>query len=178
MILEVSSAKSIAFLHQKSEMANDEMGVTSEDVVWYFGYGSNMKSTTMMSRGIRPLDTKVVKVRSYVLTFDVFGLAYSEPSMASIARYVRTSPLSAKHDDDPPDVHGVAFLITFSDLTKLIASEGGGVAYNEVMLDGVVVEDGAIISMYALEAKFPRRPNAAPSARYLVRLRKDTIETH
>ena len=141
----------------------------SQGTVWYFGFGSNMKSTTMTSRGIKILDKKVVKVPSHILTFDVFGLAYSEPSMASIAKYTYSAPVDNDDiRDRPPDVHGVAFHITAADLTRLIASEGGGVAYREIMIAGVPLDDGPIISMYALTAKYPRRPNAAPSARYLV----------
>lgn len=145
-----------------------EMNRASQGALWYFGYGSNMKSSTMKSRGIEVLDVRAVKVSSYILTFDVFGLAYSEPSMASIAQY----QVSANNDTDgcktPPDVHGVAFCITRSDFKRLIASEGGGVAYREIEVEGTSLEaDDVVIPMHTLIAKYPRRPNAAPSGRYL-----------
>ena len=142
-----------------------------QDAIWYLAYGSNMKSSTMKCRGIDVLDTKTVKVPSYVLTFDVFGLAYSEPSMASIARYTRAPP--SGRDDEPhdvPDAHGIAYRITPADLARVIATEGGGVAYNEVVVEGVCLDgDGYVLLMHTLVAKYPRRPNAAPSYRYLVR---------
>lgn len=148
------------------------MAGTPQGTLWYFGFGSNMKSSTMKARGIDILDARTVKVPSYVLTFDVFGLPYSEPSMASIASY-HTSPVHTRHGaeiDNPPDVHGIAFLITAKGFKRLIASEGGGVAYKEIMVTGVPVDgDGVAIAMYTLTAKYPRRPNAAPSVRYLVR---------
>lgn len=146
-------------------MSHHQIGSVPQGTVFYFGYGSNMKSSTMKSRGINVIDSKIVKVPSYVLTFDVFGLAYSEPSMASIARYDPTASLS----DSIPDVHGIAFRITPADLIRVIETEGGGVAYKEVMLEGICLDDDeAIITMYTLVAKYPRRPNASPSRRYLV----------
>ena len=137
-------------------------------IVWYFGFGSNMKTSVIRSRGIQPLDVKAVKVPSYVLTFDVFGLPYSEPAMASIARYT-TDDENDQRGAGPPDVHGIAYLLSSADVRRLIGSEGGGVAYNEVIVAGVSLHgDDIPISMCTLTARYPRRPNAAPSARYLV----------
>lgn len=55
------------------------------DKVWYFAYGSNMKSAVMERRGMRPLAVQRLVVPTHVLTFDIFGVPYSEPAMASIA---------------------------------------------------------------------------------------------
>lgn len=41
--------------------------------IWYFAYGSNMKSDMMTKRSISPLDAKAVQLRGHYLTFDVFG---------------------------------------------------------------------------------------------------------
>lgn len=139
--------------------------------VWYFAYGSNMKSSVMALRGINPITTKVVKIPGYILTFDVFGLPYSEPAMASISKFApggnQTTVTSASM---PPTVHGVSYLLTLPDLRRLIGSEGGGVAYDEIVVDAVSLSQGEPERMTAhtLVAKYPWRPNAAPSERYLV----------
>lgn len=140
-----------------------EPSVTSP--IWYFGYGSNMKASVMQGRGIKPLEVRWARVHGYVLTFDVFGLPYSEPSMASIAPYTMTG--ETQH---VPDVCGVAYLLSSEDFKRLVGTEGGGVAYDEIEVEGVswraqVAEE---IRMHTLVAKFPWRPNACPSKRYLV----------
>ncbi|KAK4182317.1 hypothetical protein QBC35DRAFT_510212 [Podospora australis] len=149
---------------------------------WYFGYGSNMVTSVMRSRGTELLEVKAVCVPGYILTFDVFGLPYAEPAMASIAKY-RTPSVSGGPDSEitklgiPPDVHGVAYLLSRADIQKLIASEGGGVAYREITISGIPLEGmDESISMITLIAKYPRRPNAAPSLRYLTLLRQGAEE--
>lgn len=122
----------------------------------------------MQGRGITPLEIRIARMHGYVLTFDVFGLPYSEPSMASIARYHKR-----EEESKVPDVCGVAYLLTSEDYKRLVGSEGGGVAYDEIEVEadswhrgnGVSIER---IRMRTLVAKFPWRPNASPSKRYLV----------
>ncbi|KAL3432236.1 hypothetical protein BDV09DRAFT_197936 [Aspergillus tetrazonus] len=155
--------------------------------VWYFGFGSNLKTSVMRSRGIEPLAAKPVRVPGYVLTFDVFGLPYSEPAMASISRYVVNASKDSGVDTDPPMVHGVAYLLSRADLVRLIGTEGGGVAYREAIVEGFPIRTGSgsineeecmkPISMTTLVARYPRRPNAAPSARYL-KIIKEGAEEH
>jgi hypothetical protein len=139
----------------------------AEGSVWYLGYGSNMKSSVMSSQKIQPLESCPVKVPDHVLTFDVFGLPYSEPAMASISRYSVDEFYSQK---SVPCVHGVAYRLSASDLRRLITTEGGGVAYQSVELVAVRMNgDGAVLKLQTLVARYPRRPNAAPSLRYKVR---------
>ncbi|KAH6614247.1 hypothetical protein C7974DRAFT_292919, partial [Boeremia exigua] len=128
--------------------------------VWYFGYGSNMKPSVMQGRGITPLEVRWARVHGYILTFDVFGLPYSEPSMASIAPYTVTG-----EKQYVPDVCGVAYLLSSEDFKRLVSTEGGGVAYDEIEVEGVSATEE--IRMHTLVAKFPWRPNACPSKRYL-----------
>ena len=150
-------------------MAPHKKDYGDAEKIWYFAFGSNMKTSVIRSRGIKPLDVKAIKVSSYVLTFDVFGLPYSEPAMASIARYT-TDGDPDQRGANPPDVHGIAYLLSSVDVRGLIGSEGGGVAYNEITVTGLPLHgDDSPISMCTLTARYPRRPNAAPSARYLVR---------
>jgi hypothetical protein len=124
-----------------------------------------MKSSVMQGRGIIPLEVRRARVDGYVLTFDVFGLPYSEPSMASIAPYTRTEELQ-----HVPDVCGVAYLLSSVDFKRLVGSEGGGVAYDEIEVEGNSwrSEEPEQIRMHTLVAKFPWRLNACPSKRYLV----------
>lgn len=146
----------------------------SEGEVWYFAYGSNMKSSVMSSRGINPMAIKAVKVPGYILTFDVFGLPYNEPAMASISKFAmdgnQTAPTSASM---PPTVHGILYLLALSDLRRLVSSEGGGVAYDEIVVDCVCLSQGEPedepekFTAHTLVAKYPWRPNGAPSERYL-----------
>lgn len=139
--------------------------------VWYFAYGSNMKSSVMASRGINPMATKDVKVPGYILTFDVFGLPYSEPAMASISKFAVDGNHTTRNSASvPPTVHGVSYLLTIADLRRLVGSEGGGVAYDEIVVDAVSLSQGERekFTAHSLVAKHPWRPNAAPSERYLV----------
>lgn len=133
--------------------------------IWYFGYGSNMKASVMQGRGITPLEVRWARVHGYVLTFDVFGLPYSEPSMASIAPYTMKGEKQLV-----PDVCGVAYRLSSEDFKRLVGTEGGGVAYDEIEVEGVSwrAEVAEEIRMHTLVAKFPWRPNACPSKRYLV----------
>lgn len=140
--------------------------------VWYFGYGSNTKLNVMNSRGIAVLDAQAVSVPGYMLTFDVFGLPYSEPSMASVAPHETRSAIGQPKLKEPPPVHGIAYLLSYPDFRRVVGSEGGGVAYREITVTGVKCNDATAenLAMTTLTARYPRRPNAAPSLRYVVRL--------
>jgi hypothetical protein len=138
-----------------------------EESVWYLGYGSNMKSSVMSSRKIQPLESCPVKVPDYVLTFDVFGLPYSEPAMASISRWTMDDPNS---QGSVPCVHGVAYRLSAAHMRRLVATEGGGVAYHMIEMEAFRINgNGADLKLRTLVARYPRRPNAAPSLRYRVR---------
>src|SRR4051794_26625901 len=114
--------------------------------VWYFAYGSNMKSSVMAGRNIVPLAVKPVYAPRYYLTFDIFGVPYAEPSFASVAEF----PHAAQKKDKTlqlnigpktasvPPAHGVAYLLSPTDYNRLVVTEGGGVAYDEISLDAVV----------------------------------------
>jgi hypothetical protein len=141
----------------------------AERPTWYFGYGSNMKRSVMSSRKIEPLEICPVKVPDYVLTFDVFGLPYSEPAMASISRYTRDDQNSQL---GVPCVHGIAYRLTVADMHRLIATEGGGVAYNMIEVEAIHMKGNdseSGLKLHTLVARYSRRPNAAPSLRYRVR---------
>lgn len=151
-----------------------------DGTVWYFGYGSNIRSASMTKRKISPLQSQAVVLPSYMLTFDIFGIPCAEPAFASIAKF---SDLG--YDDDaaarckkttmPPPVHGVAYLLTKEDYCRLVLSEGSGVGYDEIQVEAFPVSAGENrppgttgILVHTLKAKYPFRPNRAPSLRYMV----------
>jgi hypothetical protein len=136
--------------------------------IWYFAYGSNIMQSVMDSRGVTPCAVEKVVVPSYILTFDVFGVPYSEPAMASIAK--RSVMPKEASQPEPPAVHGVAYLLSPAQYTKLVVSEGAGIAYVEIEVDAMVLssEPPKAIATRTLVARYPFRPNALPSARYLV----------
>lgn len=148
------------------------MVVEGADVspIWYFAYGSNMRSAVMKNRGVPVLAAKRAVIPAYGLTFDVFGVPYSEPAMASIAP---RDGLGSPAEKTSLAVHGVAYLLGLADYRKLIVSEGAGVAYTEAVVEAEALEGASvgghrpIFVVHTLVARYPFRPNALPSARYL-----------
>lgn len=135
----------------------------------------------MQRRSITALETHVVCVASHFLTFDIFGVPYSEPAFASISAFQHSDsesldPCERPSSPRPPPVHGVAYLLTANDYRRLVLSEGSGIGYREVSLVASVVSSKDTASgrrdsemvVRTLQAKYPFRPNAAPSFRYLV----------
>ncbi|GIK05550.1 hypothetical protein Aspvir_009663 [Aspergillus viridinutans] len=145
--------------------------------IWYFAYGSNIRLSVLENRGIKALDIKAVVVPSHYLTFDIFGIPYVEPSFASIAPFAPDKRTTLRLGDSPsrdvPPAQGLAYLLNPKDYRQLVISEGGGVAYDEVEVHvTILAEDGkpdprSILIARTLQAKYPWRPNGAPSTRYL-----------
>ena len=123
----------------------------------------------MAKRQIRPLQAHAVVVPSYMLTFDIFGIPYAEPSFASISPYLHSEE---KKERTVPAVHGMAYLLTQADYHRLILSEGSGVGYDEIQVEAFLLSDQSeqknAIHVHTLKAKYPFRPNRAPSLRYMV----------
>ncbi len=119
-------------------------------------------------RGIYPLRTAVVTVPRWTLSMDSAGVPYSEPSYGSI------SPM--QHEKDGVQLMGVAYQLTPEKYTKVLSSEGGGIAYAEIevrakMMD--IVQDDhpsshdGTIAVRSLTTVMRRE--ARPSIRYMVR---------
>lgn len=127
--------------------------------IFYLAYGSNLSSETFKGRrGIRPISQTNVVVPELVMTFDLAGLPYLEPCFAN-TRYrsseptptsasysssdpekVETTPPSQNHS---PDYHktrwhkglvGVVYEVTPTDYSHIIATEGGGAAYQDILI--------------------------------------------
>ncbi|KAF2729069.1 hypothetical protein EJ04DRAFT_516215, partial [Polyplosphaeria fusca] len=152
--------------------------------LWYFAYGSNMSSAKFTgSRGIVPLKSKLVRIPGWVLTMEIPGVPYAEPSFSAIRRRE-----DSEAEQGQPDVAGVAYLITLAQYQKVVASEGGGIAYNDVLLDGVSVEDEERtqclggsrglggLQLRTLAAAMTRWPQPTPSGRYMTLLRDGAHE--
>lgn len=132
----------------------------------------------MISRGITPLAYKVVQAPRHYVTFDIFGIPYSEPSYASIAEFPQHGAgavklCSGSLETLVPPACGVAYLLSPTDYHRLLVTEGSGVVYELVdvqvnVLDPAPTEQLKTLVAFTLRAKHRLRPNGAPSARYLV----------
>lgn len=195
--------------HERIETARGEVSLTtriateqfshSDETVLYLGYGSNLAAETFLGkRGIRPLSQINVVVPSIRLTFDLPGIPYSEPCFGNCA--------SRSADEKPyptqPPYHknawkkglvGVVYEVTKEDYAHIIATEGGGSSYHDVLVDCYVLSDdpgeevplqpsGTPFKAHTLYAQGNRvqRPDPAyaqPSPRYL-KLILDGAEEH
>lgn len=122
------------------------------ETVFYLAYGSNLCAETFQrKRGIRPLSQANVVVPDLVMTFDLPGLPYLEPCFAN-TRYRAQTPSSTADEkasllsDAPPapryrktewkkGLVGVVYEITTKDYAHIIATEGGGSSYQDILVD-------------------------------------------
>lgn len=126
----------------------------------YLGYGSNLSNETFRgNRGIKPLSQVNVQVPSLRLTFDLPGIPYKEPCFANTGRRdpdsdrdpgkddgdvsSEKSPLlplqTRKHKYRKDRWHkglvGVVYEVTPEDYAHIIQTEGGGSAYQDILVD-------------------------------------------
>jgi hypothetical protein len=116
-----------------------------QKTVLYLAYGSNLCNETFRGvRGIRPLSQVNVVVPSLRLTFDLPGIPYSEPCFANTALRVPGAPPTAAGSLHGTDYHkdrwhkglvGVVYEVTLSDYAHIIATEGAGSAYHDILVD-------------------------------------------
>ncbi|KAM0545783.1 hypothetical protein ACHAPJ_011207 [Fusarium lateritium] len=152
-----------------------ESSIQDAEKIWYFAYGSNMASATRKRRQLNPFDSRTVEIPSHVLCFDIFGVPYKEPAMAGIRDRSPVDDAKAT-----PPAHGIAYLLSRTEYHQLIVSEGAGVAYIEVELmarscaERSADRSAACVEMempvWTLKARFPFRPEALPSVRYMTLL--------
>lgn len=115
----------------------------------YLAYGSNLNRKTFEGRrGIKPISATVVCVPALRLTFNLPGIAYLEPRFANV-RFVTETPEAGEatallpqgyrdgqEDNDPePPLVGVVYEVTPTDFATIIATEGGGATYQDVLVD-------------------------------------------
>ncbi|KAK4237558.1 hypothetical protein C8A03DRAFT_44606 [Achaetomium macrosporum] len=136
--------------------------------VLYLAYGSNMCAETFLGmRGIRPLSQVNVSAPSLDLTFDLPGVPYREPCFANTAlRKIPGNPPklppeipnppfkppTTQNEDGedeslPPrrdpvwnkGLYGVVYEVTPEDYAKIVATEGGGASYHDILVPCIVL---------------------------------------
>ena len=170
----------------------------AKDTVLYLAYGSNLSVETFRGkRGIRPISQVNALVPQLVATFDLPGIPYSEPCFAN-TRYRQPDGITLtkawEKDNlllEPLDYHkdrwhkglvGVVYEVTKTDYLHIIATEGGGAGYQDVVVDCYILSGDPTeeVPLYPKGETFkahtlfspPRiiRPDpsyAQPSTRYL-----------
>ncbi|PGH10626.1 hypothetical protein AJ79_05340 [Helicocarpus griseus UAMH5409] len=122
----------------------------AEETVLYLAYGSNMSAQTFRkTRGIVPVSQVSVSVPDLTLTFDLPGFPYMEPCFAGTKYRNHTPPDKtelplgttagpAQHSREqkwPKPLVGIVYEVTLSDYARIIATEGGGASYIDVVVD-------------------------------------------
>ncbi|KAL6708685.1 hypothetical protein ACN47E_002381 [Coniothyrium glycines] len=127
----------------------DRGSAEKEKTVLYLAYGSNLCNETFRGvRGIRPLSQTNVLVPSLRLTFDLPGIPYAEPCFANTAKRAPDGPKNSVDQPGDQDYHkdrwrkglvGVVYEVTRKDYAHIIATEGGGSSYHDVLVDCYVL---------------------------------------
>lgn len=139
----------------------------------YLAYGSNLCHETFQGRrGIKPLSWLGVVVPELRMTFDLPGVPYSEPCFANSALRKPAHPDNAPpasektlvtHHPSGTDYHkdrwrkgmvGVVYEVTPSDYAHIIATEGGGSSYQDILI--------ACHALSSADATVPSHPTSAP----------------
>ncbi|EXJ65337.1 hypothetical protein A1O7_01678 [Cladophialophora yegresii CBS 114405] len=108
-----------------------------DDTVLYLGYGSNLSAETFRGkRGIRPVSQVNVVVPTLSLTFDLPGIPYTEPCFGNVRHRDETLQSEDYHKDHwAKGLVGVVYEVTKEDFAHIIATEGGGSGYEDVLVD-------------------------------------------
>ena len=113
-------------------------------------------------RRVKPLATANVVVPSLRLTFDLPGFPYIEPCFANTALRDPSQTIEADETSEKapllhaPDYHkdrwkkglvGVVYECTKEDYIHIIATEGGGSAYKDILVECFVIPPGGEVPM-------------------------------
>jgi hypothetical protein len=125
----------------------------------YLAYGSNLSNETFRGkRGIKPLSQTNVQVPSLRLTFDLPGIPYGEPCFANSGKRDPDNDPPRRHQNEVTDekapllsrnqvpmdynkdrwhkgLIGVVYEVTLEDYAHIIATEGGGASYHDILVD-------------------------------------------
>ncbi|KAM5433073.1 hypothetical protein MferCBS31731_007185 [Microsporum ferrugineum] len=117
-----------------------------KQTILYLAYGSNMCAQTFRkTRKVTPLSQVNVYVPNLSLTFDLPGVAYLEPCFAG-TQYRNQKNGMPIYPDRPQQASdgdglwhkplvGVVYEVTLKDYARIIATEGGGSSYVDVVVD-------------------------------------------
>ncbi|GAB7343967.1 hypothetical protein MBLNU457_1907t1 [Dothideomycetes sp. NU457] len=129
---------------------------STKETFLYLAYGSNLSDETFLGkRGIKPLSATNVLVPELRMTFDLPGIPYTEPCFANSAKrdprghgepasshavVSEKAPLLHEHKEYNKDkwkkgMVGVVYEVTAADFAHIIATEGGGSSYQDVLVD-------------------------------------------
>lgn len=87
----------------------------SDDIHWYFAYGSNMLEEVFVKRRkIQPRKYEIAAINTHTLCFNVMGVPYTDPAMGGIR---------LREEQEIP-VYGVAYQLTSEDMHRVILTEG------------------------------------------------------
>ncbi|KAL4748870.1 hypothetical protein BDW72DRAFT_205287 [Aspergillus terricola var. indicus] len=127
----------------------DDSALCAQKSVLYLAYGSNLASQTFLGmRGIRPLSQLNVLVPDLRLTFDLPGIPYIEPCFAGTHFRDASAANGGEAEEklallNAPDTDqdrykgpliGVVYEVTLPDYAKIIATEGGGRGYKDIVV--------------------------------------------
>ncbi|OAL74190.1 gliotoxin biosynthesis protein GliK [Trichophyton violaceum] len=118
----------------------------TQKTILYLAYGSNLCAQTFRkTRKVTPLSQANVYVPNLCLTFDLPGVAYIEPCFAGTQyRDQKTGmPIYPGKPQSLGDgeglwhkpLVGVVYEVTMKDYARIIATEGGGASYVDVVID-------------------------------------------
>ncbi|KAI5857884.1 hypothetical protein BZA05DRAFT_385155 [Tricharina praecox] len=147
--------------------------------IYYLAYGSNLCAETFRGRRqIRPVSAHNVRVPTLALSFDLPGIAYLEPCFANVV-VVETAG-EGRTLLTPPGggLIGVVYEVTPEDFATIIATEGGGAAYQDFVVEAFKIDGGEKLAVHTLLApqEEERSSHAQPSRRYLDLIRAGAKE--
>lgn len=131
------------------QVENDPKDETTKSTVLYLAYGSNLSAETFKgARGIKPISQVNVLVPSLDLTFDLPGIPYREPCFANTRyRYPEELRNSTEYHKDRwhKGLVGVVYEVSKADYATIIATEGGGASYKDIVVDCYEIPSGTDI---------------------------------
>ena len=145
-----------------------------DDVVHYFGVGSNMLKSKLVNRGlngtkIEVMDIQPAIVKAHRLAFNMRGFPPLEPGMGALEPCDAVGERQTAHE-----CHGALCTMTAKEYEKVWLSEGGGQpnpGYEEIVVQATPY--GASTEQTVSALAFRARPHvrlpidACPSARYM-----------
>ncbi|KAH8731294.1 hypothetical protein GQ44DRAFT_722286 [Phaeosphaeriaceae sp. PMI808] len=124
-------------------------------------------------RGIRPLSQTNVIVPSLRLTFDLAGVPYTEPCFANTERRSPDESPKPEGERSAADYHknrwhkglvGVVYEVTRRDYAHIIATEGGGSSYQDILVDCYVLSASDTVPLSPTSKPFKAHTLFAPIA--------------
>ncbi|KAF2259174.1 hypothetical protein CC78DRAFT_537285 [Lojkania enalia] len=145
--------------------------------VLYLAYGSNLCNETFRGkRGIQPLSQINVQVPELRLTFDLPGFPYTEPCFANTA--LRDPETDKQHGTDncsggveSEEYHkdrwhkglvGCVYEVTPEDYAHIIATEGGGSSYDDILVTCYPLPDAETVPTSPVTKPFKAHTLFAP----------------